>query len=190
METKTFLLLISKLKVEVLGCCSSDTEITAILTDTDNWGGSWWEESGKITAGNLRFCRSSLKSLLFETKLKWKIEIVFQTLISKNFRDKEIQYYPSQQGWVLLLVWNFQWNSCFIVHLSAWRLSALIMRNPRDSLGDDHVLILIPITCPCQSSNDRELPLELPKSNGFHCILHHESIWKENNSSGFIPEKS
>lgn len=39
----------------------------------------------------------------FETKVKWKIEMVFQTLIIKNFRDKEIHHYPSQQGWVLLL---------------------------------------------------------------------------------------
>lgn len=59
--------------------------------DADNWG-SWWEEWGKITAGNLRFCRSSLELLSFETKLKWRIKMVFQTLISKNFRDKEIHH--------------------------------------------------------------------------------------------------
>lgn len=31
----------------------------------------------------------------FETKLKWRIEMVFQTLVIKNFRDKEIHHYPS-----------------------------------------------------------------------------------------------
>lgn len=33
-------------------------------------------------------------------------------------------------------------------------------------------------TYPSQASEDGELPLESSKSNGFHRIFHHESVWE------------
>ena len=33
-------------------------------------------------------------------------------------------------------------------------------------------------TCPSQAGENRQLPLKFSKTNGFHRIFHHESIWE------------
>lgn len=148
------------------------------------WGGSCWQECGKITAGSLRFCRSSLEPHLKPT---WsgELKLFSQPCFIRTSETKKSIITPYNKAGCCCY-FNFQWNSCFVVHLSAWRLSAPIIWNPWDSLSADHELILMPITCPGQSSDDRELPLELPKSDGFHRIFHHESIWKKKQSQ-WIP---